>query len=145
MSAADCLPIKSENCQEGRLQVEHFTPSIPDAIYRFRKHERKGKFRYYGLKSRGIFIFRFPSFFFFLVQCFWSWEFTRPHFRGKPFGELKTYGFRRKEVQVVSGGFSSPFSAQLYIFFVFLSDLLDLIVLAFYFILILILLFCHIE
>ena len=84
-----------------------------------------------------------PSFFFFLVQCFWSWEFTRPHFRGKRFGELKTYGIRRKEVQVVSGGFSSPFSAQLYIFFVFLSGLLDLMVLAFY--LILILLFCHIE
>ena len=84
-----------------------------------------------------------PSFFFFLVQCFWSWEFTRLHFRGKRFGELKTYGIRRKEVQVVSGRFSSPFSAQLYIFFVFLSGLLDLMVLAFY--LILILLFCHIE
>ena len=79
-----------------------------------------------------------PSFFLIFVQCFWSWEFTGPHFRGKRFGELKTYGIRRKEVQVVSGGFSSPFSAQLYIFFVFLSNLLDLIVLAFYFILILI-------
>ena len=86
-----------------------------------------------------------PSFFLIFVQCFWSWEFTRPHFRGKRFGELKTYGIRRKEVQVVSGGFSSPFSAQLYIFFVFLSGLLDLIVLAFYFILILILLFRHIK
>ena len=79
-----------------------------------------------------------PSFFLIFVQCFWSWEFTGPHFRGKRFGELKTYGIRRKEVQVVSGGFSSPFSAQLYILFVFLSNLLDLIVLAFYFILILI-------
>ena len=86
-----------------------------------------------------------PSFFFFLVQCFWSWEFTRPHFRGKRFGELKTYGIRRKEVQVVSGGFSSPFSAQLYIFFVFLSGLLDLIVMAFYVIFIFLLLHCHTE
>ena len=58
-----------------------------------------------------------PSFFFILVQCFWSWEFTRPHFRGKRFGELKTYGIGRKEVQVLSGRFSSPFSAQRYIFF----------------------------
>ena len=56
-----CLTIKSQNCQERRLQVEHFTPSIPDAKYRLRKHERKGKFRYFGLKSRGIFTFRFPS------------------------------------------------------------------------------------
>ena len=79
-----------------------------------------------------------PSFFSIFVQRFWSWEFTGPHFRGKRCGELKTYGIRRKEVQMVSGGFSSPFSAQLYIFFVFLSNLLDLIVLAFYFILILI-------
>ena len=55
------LPLKSENCQERRLQVEHFTPSIPDAIYRLRKHERKRKFRYFGLKSRGIFTFRFAS------------------------------------------------------------------------------------
>ena len=86
-----------------------------------------------------------PSFFFILVQCFWSWEFTGPHSHGKRFGELKTYGIRRKEVQVVSGGFSSPFSAQLYIFFVFLSGLLDVIVLAFYLILILVLLLCHIE
>ena len=28
------LPIKSQNCQERLLQVEHFTPSIPDALYR---------------------------------------------------------------------------------------------------------------
>ena len=84
-----------------------------------------------------------PSFFFFLVQCFWSWEFTKLYFRGKRFGELETYGIRRKEVQVVSGGFSSPFSAQLYIFFVFLSGLLDLIVMAFYVIFIFLLLHCH--
>ena len=85
------------------------------------------------------------SFFFFLVQCFWSWEFTRLYFRGKRFGELETYRIRRKEVQVVSGGFSSPFSAQLYIFFVFLSGLLDLIVMSFYFIFIFLLLHCHTE
>ena len=42
-----------------------------------------------------------------------------------------------------SGGFSSPFSAQRYIFFVFLSGLLGLIVLEFYFIFIS--LFCHTE
>ena len=73
LSVAHCLPIESENCQEGRLQVEHFTPSVPDAIYRFRKHERKGKVRYFGLKSLGIFTFRFPSsppFSFFLFSVF---------------------------------------------------------------------------
>ena len=75
LSAAHCLPIKSENCQERRLQVEHFTPSIPDVKYRLRKqgYVQEGKFRYFGLKSRGIFTFRFPSsppFSFFLFSVF---------------------------------------------------------------------------
>ena len=70
-----CLTIKSQNCQERRLQVEHFTPSIPDAKYRLRKLGcvQKGGFRYFGLKSRGIFTFRFPSsppFSFFLFSVF---------------------------------------------------------------------------
>ena len=76
--SAHCLPIKSQNCQERRLQVEHFTPSIPVAKYRLRKHgcAQEGKFRYFGLKSRGYFTYRFlsspllPSFFFLLVQFF---------------------------------------------------------------------------
>ena len=55
--SAHCLPIKSQNCQERLFHVEHFTPSISDAKYRL----RKGKFRYFGLKSRGIFTFLFPS------------------------------------------------------------------------------------
>ena len=61
--SAHCLPIKSQNCQERRLQVEHFTPSIPDAKDRLRKHGclQKGKFRYFKLKSRGLFAFRFRS------------------------------------------------------------------------------------
>ena len=45
------------------------TSSTGRALYAFysrcnisgRKHERKGKFRYFGLKSRSIFTFRFPS------------------------------------------------------------------------------------
>ena len=45
------------------------TSSTGRALYAFyssckisgRKHERKGKFRYSGLKSRSIFTFRFPS------------------------------------------------------------------------------------
>ena len=88
----------------------------------------------FALKIVAFLPFAFPLPLRFLYSCsvFWSWKFTRPHFRGKRFGELKTYEIRRKEVQVVSGGFSSPFSAQRYIFFVFLSCLLDLIVLAFY-------------
>ena len=50
-------------------------PSIPDAKYRLRKHGcvQKGKFRYFGLKSCGIFSFLFPPpllFFFILVQFF---------------------------------------------------------------------------
>ena len=44
-----------------------------------------------------------------------------PHFGRKCSGELKTYSIKRKKVQVGSGGFSSPFSAQRYLFFVFLS------------------------
>ena len=45
--SAQYLPMKSQNCQKLRLQVEHFTPSIPDAKYRLRKHGyvQKGKFR----------------------------------------------------------------------------------------------------
>ena len=109
--------------------------------------EQKGNFRYLWVKKSWNFYLSLsllPSFFFFLIQCFWSWEFIWPHFRGKRFGELETYGIRRKEVQVGSGGFSSPFSAQrLTYFFVFLSGLLDLIVRAFYFIFSFILLFCH--
>ena len=140
---------KAKNCQERRLQVGHFTPSIPDAKYRLRKrgYVQKGNFRYLWVKKSWHFYLSLsllPSFFFFLIQCFWSWEFIWPHFRGKRFGELETYGIRRKEVQVGSGGFSSPFSAQrLTYFFVFLSGLLDLIVRAFYFIFSFILLFCH--
>ena len=73
--SSHCLPIKSQNCQERRLQVEHFTPSIPDAKYRLRKHGclQKGRFRYFGLNSRDIFTFRFPSsppFSFFLFSVF---------------------------------------------------------------------------
>ena len=73
--SAHCLPIKSQNCQERRLQVEHFTPSIPDAKYRLRKYGclQKRKFRYFKLKSRGIFTFLFPSsppFSFFLFSVF---------------------------------------------------------------------------
>ena len=54
---AHYLPIKSQNCKERRLQVEHFTPCIPDAKYRLRKHGclQKVNYRYFGLKSRGIF------------------------------------------------------------------------------------------
>ena len=140
---------KAKNCQERRLQVGHFAPSIPDAKYRLRKHEcvQKGNFRYLWVKKSWHFYLSLsllPSFFFFVIQCFWSWEFIWPHFRGKRFGELESYGIRRKEVQVVSGGISSPFSAhRLTCFFVFLSGLLDLIVWAFYFIFSFILLFCH--
>ena len=89
-------------------------PSIPGAKYRLRKHGcvQKGKFRYFGLKSCGIFSFLFPPpllFFFYSCSVFWCSEFTGPHFGRKCFGELKTYGIRRKKVQLVSGGFSSPF------------------------------------
>ena len=86
--SAHCLPIKNQNCQERRLQVEHFTPSIPDAKYRLRKHgcAQEGKFRYFGLKSRGYFTYRFlsspPVLFLYSRSVFWSWVFTRPHFRG---------------------------------------------------------------
>ena len=61
--SAHCLPIKRQNCRERRLQVEHFTPSIPDATHRLRKHGclQKRKFRYFKLKSRGLFAFRFRS------------------------------------------------------------------------------------
>ena len=124
--SAHCLPIKSQNCQERRLQVEHFTPSIPDAKNRLRKHGclQKGKFRYFKLKRRALFAFRFRSsppfslflFSFLVLGIYWA---SFPHFRGKRFGELKTYGIRRKKVQVVSGRFSSPFLGQRYLFFVF--------------------------
>ena len=50
-----------------------------------------------------------PPFFFYSCSVFWCSEFTGPHFGRKCFGELKTYGIRRKKVQLVSGGFSSPF------------------------------------
>ena len=122
--SAHCLPIKNQNCQERRLQVEHFTPSIPDAKNRLRKHGclQKGKFRYFKLKSRALFAFRFRSsppfslflFSFLVLGIYWA---SFRHFRGKRFGELKTYGIRRKKVQVGSGGFSSPFSAQRFFFF----------------------------
>ena len=127
--SAHCLPIKSQNCQERRPQVEHFTPSIPDAKNRLRKHGclQKGKFRYFKLKRRALFAFRFRSsppfslflFSFLVLGIYWA---SFPHFRGKRFGELKTYGIRRKKVQVGSGRFSSPLSAQrFFFFFVFLS------------------------
>ena len=100
------LPIKTQNCQEGRVQVEHFTPSIPDAIYRLRKYERKGKFRYFGLKSRGIFTFCFPfppppaSFFFFLVQFFGPGSLLGLISMGNVLENSRAYGIRRKEVQL---------------------------------------------
>ena len=154
--SAHYLPITNQNRPESRLQVGHFTPSSPDAKYRLRKHGclQKVNFRYFGLKKSWHFCqFRFnpssPSFSLFLshflvLGIYWASFPTGPHLCGKRFGELKTYGIRRKKVQVVSGGFSSPFSAQRYIFFVFLSGLLALIiVLAFHFIFIL--LFCYTE
>ena len=68
-----------------------------------------------------MFAFRFPSSRLFLYSCsvFWCSEFTGPHFGRKCSGELKTYGIKRKKVQVGirSGGFSSPFSAQRYLFY----------------------------
>ena len=150
MSSAHYQPTKKQKTarnvvyRSGTLRL-----SIPNAKYRLRKHGcvQKGNFRYLWVKKSWNFYLSLsllPSFFFFLIQCFWSWEFIWPHFRGKRFGELETYGIRREEVQVSSGGFSSPFSAQrLTYFFVFLSGLLDLIVRAFYFIFSFILLFCH--
>ena len=61
--------------QKRRLQVDHFTPCIADAKYRLRNHGwvQKGKFRYFGLKSRGIFtpsLSFLPSFFFINVPLF---------------------------------------------------------------------------
>ena len=105
--SAHYLPIKSQNCQERRLQVEHFTSSIPDAKYRLRKHGclQKVNFRYFGLKSGGIFTFRLnpssSSFSLFLslflvLGIYWASFPTGPHLCGKRFGELKTYGIRRK-------------------------------------------------
>ena len=127
------LPIKSENCQERRLQVKHFTPSIPDAIYRLRKQKGSEKFDILGEKVVAFLPFAFPPPVLFLYSCsvFWSWEFSGPDFHGKRFGTSRLNGIRRKEVQVFSERFSSSFSAQRYIFLVFLSGLLDLIVLEF--------------
>ena len=111
LSAAHCLPIKSENCQERRLQVEHFTPSIPDAKYRLRKHGclQKVNFRYFGLKKSWHFCqFRLnpssPSFSLFLshflvLGIYWPSFPTGPQLYGKRFRELKTYGIRRRVVE----------------------------------------------
>ena len=96
-------------------------PSIPDAKYRLRKHGcvQKGKFRYFGLKSRGIFTFLFPSsppfslflFSFLVLGIYWA-SFPREKFWGTQ--DLRV---QKEELQVGSGGFSSPFSAQRYVFF----------------------------
>ena len=58
-----------------------------------------------------------PSFFFILVP------FLRPENLLGRISVGKVYGIRRKDLQVGSGGFSSPYSGQRYIFFVFLFGL----------------------
>ena len=67
--------------------------------------------------------FAFPPPLLLLYSCavFCSWGFTKPHFRGERFGELKTYGIRRKGVQVGSGAriFITIFGST-FLFFVFL-------------------------
>ena len=78
-----------------------------------------------------------PSLFFILVQFFGPGNLVDLISVGNVLGPRDLRGLERKEVRVVSGGFSSSFSAQRYIFLVFLSGLLDLIVLEFYYILIL--------
>ena len=145
--SAHCLPIKSQNCQERRLQVQHFTLLFQMQNIGFGSTGvcRKGNFDILGEKVVVFLPFSFPPPHLFLYSCsvFWSWEFTGPHFRGKRFGELKTYGFRRKNCRWVVEDFHHHFRLNVTYFFVFLSGFLDLIVLAFYSIFILLL--CHTE
>jgi len=138
LSTAHYQPRKSQNCQERRLQVKHFTPSIPHAKYRLRKQGcvQKGNFRYLWVKKSWHFYLSLsllPSFFFILVQFFGLLFLFGFISVGNVLGNSRLTGLE-EELQVGSGVFSSPFSAQLYIFFVFLSGLLDSIVRAFYFI-----------
>ena len=123
--------------QERRLQVEHFTPSIPDAKYRLRKHGcvQKQKFRYFGFKSHGTFQLSLSlllSFFFILVQFFGPGNLVSLISVGNVLENSRLMGIRRKtKCRWVVEDFHHHFRLNVSVFVV-LSGLLDLIVLAFW-------------
>ena len=125
--SAHCLPIKSQNCQERCLHVEHFTPSIPVAKYRLRKHgcAQEGKFRYFGLKSRGYFPIAFspllPSFFFILVQFFGRGYLLGHISVGNVLGNSRVTGLEGRKCRWLVEDFHDHFRLNVSFFFVFLS------------------------
>ena len=96
LSAARCLPIIKERKLSG-------TSSTGRALYAFYSRCKISASEARVCAGRKISIFwvkkswhfylslsLLPFFFLYSRSVFWSWEFTRPHFRGERFGELKS-------------------------------------------------------